>query len=260
MRHTTLVWYAAYGSNLDADRFRCYLHGGCPPGASRTYPGVRDPADPLDDRPFRMAGRLVFAGGSPTWGGGIAFHDADAPGDVLARAYLLTGRQLVDVLEQEMRRAPGADHDLAPLLAGPAGTRSAPAATRRCGSSGRSTTGRWSPSGAPIPLGSGAPTAPYAATIARGLSSTHGLTDDPAVVDYLLACPGVAPEWTAASLAAAVAPGGAGQRHGDAREHAGLRRFLAVGARGRRAPPGRVHRRPRRRGRPRHRARRAGRR
>ena len=83
----------------------------------------------------------MFAWESPTWGGGIAFHDADADGEVLARAYLLTERQLTDVLEQEMRREPGADHDLALLLEnghhvlGPGGT-------RRCGWSGRSTDGR----------------------------------------------------------------------------------------------------------------------
>ncbi len=65
------VWYAGYGSNLDADRFACYLLGGCPPGAVRTYPGAREPGEPLDDRPYRMPGRIAFAWRSPTWGGGV---------------------------------------------------------------------------------------------------------------------------------------------------------------------------------------------
>jgi hypothetical protein len=86
---TTLVWYAAYGSDLDADRFRCYLHGGCPPGATRTYPGVHEPADAHDVQLFRMPGRS---------------------------AYLQTQRQIGDVLEQAMRREPGTDHDFAALL------------------------------------------------------------------------------------------------------------------------------------------------
>lgn len=188
------LWYAAYGSNLDADRFRCYLHGGCPPGATRTYPGVREPADPLADRPFRMSGELVFAWESPTWGGGIAFHDAEAKGEVLARAYLLTVRQLVDVLEQEMRRMPGTDHDLAPLLEtgrhqiGPGryetlrvvGTlQDRPVVTFGCTD--------------PRSLGLRAPAAAYVETIARGLREAHGLTGDE-VADYLARCPGWAAE------------------------------------------------------------------
>lgn len=36
-----LVWYAAYGSNLAAARFRCYVVGGRPAGAARTYPERR---------------------------------------------------------------------------------------------------------------------------------------------------------------------------------------------------------------------------
>ncbi len=200
VRRTTLLWYAAYGSNLDADRFRCYLHGGCPPGATRSYPGVREPADPLDVRPFRMRGELVFAWDSPTWGGGIAFHDAEADGEVLARAYLLTSNQLVDVLEQEMRRVPGADHDLTQLLAdgwlvvGP----------------GRYETLRVVGSlddipvvtfGGPEPrsLGLRAPAPAYVATIARGLWAAHGLGPRE-VAAYLAGCPGVTPGWTAARL------------------------------------------------------------
>ena len=31
------VWYASYGSNLARDRFLCYLEGGRPKGATRTY-------------------------------------------------------------------------------------------------------------------------------------------------------------------------------------------------------------------------------
>ena len=36
------VWYVAYGSNLRAARFGCYLAGGRPDGACRTYDGCRD--------------------------------------------------------------------------------------------------------------------------------------------------------------------------------------------------------------------------
>jgi hypothetical protein len=63
-----------------------------------------------------MPGGLAFAWESPTWGGGIAFYEPEVEGSVLARAYLITARQFSDVLEQEMRREPGADVDLTQVM------------------------------------------------------------------------------------------------------------------------------------------------
>ena len=40
------VWYVAYGSNMSAARFGCYISGGRPPGARRTYLGCRDQSPP----------------------------------------------------------------------------------------------------------------------------------------------------------------------------------------------------------------------
>ena len=151
-----------------------------------------------------MAGSLVFAWESPTWGGGIAFHDADAPGETLSRAYLLTRRQLSDVLEQEMWRDPGADHDLAPLLEsgrlelGPGRYESLrvagllaghPVVTIGCAD--------------PRALGLRAPAAPYVATIARGLRAAHGLSAEQTTA-YLAGCPGVTPGWTLEQLDAVI--------------------------------------------------------
>ena len=199
------VWYAGYGSNLDPDRFGRYLRGGRPHGATRTDPGARDRAYPLDIRAFTMPGRLTFAWESPTWGGGIAFHEPDGDGPVLACAYLVTAGQLSDVLEQEMWREPGADHDLSEVVS----------ARRHVLGPGRYETLHLAGEldGRPVvtfstsdveALGVRAPAAPYVATIARGLRRTHGLGDDE-IVDYLLACRGVEPDWDRASLAAAVA-------------------------------------------------------
>ena len=143
-----------------------------------------------------MPGTLVFAWESPTWGGGIAFHDADAAGETLSRAYLLTRRQLSDVLEQEMWRDPGADHDLDPLLErgrhelGPGRYESLrvvglltghPVVTIGCAD--------------PRALGLRAPAAPYVATIARGLRSAHGLSDTD-ISAYLARSPGMPSGWT----------------------------------------------------------------
>ena len=103
------VWYASYGSYMSAERLACYLAGGCPPGATRTYPGARDRTLPTDVRPLELAGCVYFAWHSATWGGGIAFYDPDGPGSSVGRAYRLTLGQLSDVLEQEMHREPGVD-------------------------------------------------------------------------------------------------------------------------------------------------------
>ena len=147
-----------------------------------------------------MSGQVVFGWESPTWGGGIAFHDPDAEGRVLGRAYLLTVRQFADVLEQEMKREPGADHDLAHVIA------------RRRHEVGP---GHYETlhlvgelDGHPVvtfsapdvdAVGVNAPTAAYLTTIARGLRQSHELADD-AIVDYLLGCRGVDLEWEADEL------------------------------------------------------------
>ena len=194
------VWYAAYGSNLELERFRCYLLGGRPPGATRSFPGSRTPAEPLASRPFRLPGRIAFAWESHTWGGGVAFHELDADGETLARAYLVTRSQFADIIEQEMGRAPGVDHDLAEVLAG----------GRQAVGPGHYETVHLvgELEGRPVltfstpdvePLGLRAPAPAYVATIARGLRQSHGLSDHE-VADYLLECRGSAPGWTRRDL------------------------------------------------------------
>lgn len=103
------VWYVAYGSNMRAARFDCYLSGGRPRGAQRTYAGCRDPSPPRRDVGIELAGGLTFAGTSRVWGGGVAFYNPRAEGELAARAYLLTFGQLSDVVAQETRRPVGAD-------------------------------------------------------------------------------------------------------------------------------------------------------
>lgn len=100
-----LVWYVAYGSNMCADRFRCYLAGGSPAGStSRWYPTCAAGTDILDDRPVRVPHRLFFARRSRNWaGGGVAFldvrRDADPAG--YGRAWLLTLTQFRHLATQE---------------------------------------------------------------------------------------------------------------------------------------------------------------
>jgi len=112
-----LVWYVAYGSNLCAARFSCYLAGGAPPGASRNYPGCRDRRPVRGSIPVTLPGTLYFAGESSVWTGGMALYDHRTPGPTCGRGYLITAEQFADVAAQEMHRAPGEFLDLAPVLA-----------------------------------------------------------------------------------------------------------------------------------------------
>lgn len=112
-----LVWYVSYGSNMNAARFGCYLAGGTPIGARRSFPGCRDTRPPLATRGYELRGGIYFATRSPVWGGGRAFYDPALPGTAPARAYLITASQFADVAAQEMYRAPGADLDLREAIA-----------------------------------------------------------------------------------------------------------------------------------------------
>jgi len=194
------VWYASYGSNLARDRFLCYLQGGRPPGATRTYPGARNPSPPVDDRGLSLPGEMFFAWESPTWGGGIAFYDATAPGATLARAYLVTDQQFADVAAQEMHREPGEDLDLGTVLSrsrhdlGPGRYESLHLVGELDGHPVLTFT---APD--PVLLQRNAPAEPYLVMIARGLSETHGL-DVEEVVAYLADRPGAAPRWDRESL------------------------------------------------------------
>ena len=151
-----------------------------------------------------MGGSLAFAWESPTWGGGIAFHQPGTDGTTLARAYLVTARQFADVLEQEMRREPGVDHDLGAVVGG----------ARHAVGPGRYETLHLAGEldGRPVisfsapdveALGLRPPVPAYLATIARGLRQAHGLSDR-AIADYLLGCPGVRGNLSPAEVTAAV--------------------------------------------------------
>ena len=98
---TTHVWYASYGSNLSPQRFDCYVSGGRPEGARRTYTGCRDTTMPTGCRPTQLPGRVLFGAESSVWGGGMAFYDPQGEGPSLATAYRLTLEQFADVWFQE---------------------------------------------------------------------------------------------------------------------------------------------------------------
>jgi hypothetical protein len=191
------VWYVAYGSNMCGARLDCYLAGGRPDGARRTYPGCRDPAPPVRDIGIRLTGGLVFAHSSTVWGGGVGFYDPDADARLAARAYLLSFGQLSDIVAQETRRPVGddlmLDAEAEPGWRLPSGTYETllPVGER---------------DGFPMFVLTSlrdqepaTPSAPYLRTVLQGLDETFGWTAGERV-DYLLRAPGVAPAWTAGEL------------------------------------------------------------
>ena len=96
------IWYASYGSNLNFQRFRCYIEGGTPPGSSHTNPGCRDKTPPSDRRPISLNFELYFAGNSAAWKGAPAFiRDGGRSALALGRIYLITDDQFNDVVMQE---------------------------------------------------------------------------------------------------------------------------------------------------------------
>jgi len=202
------VFYAAYGSNLSARRFACYIAGGTAPGSRRALRGARDPRLPESWRALRLPGCLSFYGHTRTWGGDPAvFEPATAAqhsgAEVFARAWRFGWDQLEDVMAQENGRdtqpldvETGALVEGFSMLAGPGRydrltcvgiLEGLPVVT-------------FTAPGPPESVSPAAPSLEYLAHIITGLRETFDL-DDPAIVDYLGRAPGVTPDLVHAALA-----------------------------------------------------------
>lgn len=202
------VWYAAYGSNIERERFRLYLDGGTHPLTGRVTPGCRDRTGPADDRAIELPHPVLFARHSLGWDGAIAFLDSDTPGRALGRAWLITPDQLLDVMAQECGREPGtmpegALHDIGPdrhtVAAVPEGWYGR---LVWCGDLDGvpilTCTADWAlRDEVPAP-----PSSTYLSTIARGLAELGHPRRR--IVDYLGGLAGVQPTWTPTDIGALV--------------------------------------------------------
>jgi len=100
-----LVWYASYGSNMDARRFACYIQGGVPLGGTRDHIGCDDKSMPVAETGMEIPYSLYFAGESAVWTGGVAFVRGIAGEQkTKSKAYLITKAQFEQVVAQESRR------------------------------------------------------------------------------------------------------------------------------------------------------------
>lgn len=98
------IWYLSYGSNLNKNRFGCYILGGQPEGSLETEKGCSDIAMPLKDKGKTIPHEMVFAGTSSRWNNkGVAAIDPkkDPTALTYARMYLITKDQFFDLVKQE---------------------------------------------------------------------------------------------------------------------------------------------------------------
>lgn len=208
-----VVWYASYGSNLDADRFASALAGRRETTAPALSTGARHPSRPSPSVPLVLPHRLYFTRVPDFWGAAPAFVDTERSSThpTLARAYLIGWRQFEDLVAEENTRAPAplavADDKLtdgAAVLLGLGRYENLLCVGRRDGVPVVTHTAPWALADV-IPR---APLPAYVAVLAGGLRATHGLTDT-AVVDYLGAAPGCEPTVVRAGLALLDHGGGA---------------------------------------------------
>ncbi|MEH7235149.1 hypothetical protein [Bacillus sp. JJ1562] len=98
------VWYASYGSNINTDRFLCYVKGGRPKGSNETEVGCKDPSSPIDEGIFTIPYPLYFAKEAGRWDSkGVAFINGikNDTAVTYSKKYSITSEQFLDVLQQE---------------------------------------------------------------------------------------------------------------------------------------------------------------
>lgn len=107
------IWYLGYGSNLNKQRFYCYILGGKPEYGSIEAKGCSDRTLSHDDRPYEIKNKLYFglpegATGTGNWGpGGVAFITLEESINdnewTLCRLWKITEDQYEEVRDQEGR-------------------------------------------------------------------------------------------------------------------------------------------------------------
>ncbi len=213
---TDLVWYAAYGSNMSLNRLRTYLRGGRPEGGTLTFPGCRDPADPIRSIPLRLSGVLYFATESLTWTGGRAFYDPGCPGEIAVHAHLLTTAQFSDIVAQEMYRAPGTEVNLTEVTEtgattlGPGRYETLVCAGAHEGHPVLTFTAPWRYRDVP----GNPPAAAYLRHLAAGLRAAHDWSLR-ATAGYLATRPGADRRWTPETVHALLGAGQPRRTYGD---------------------------------------------
>jgi hypothetical protein len=148
-----------------------------------------------------LPGTVYFALESKVWTGGMAFYDPDVPGEVAARAYLLTAGQFIDIAAQEMHRMPGGDLDLTAVVScgrvqlGPGRYETLLLAGYRGGYPLLTFTAPWRVDDVQPTT----PSAAYLGMLATGLRESHGWASR-RIAEYLSALPGARGAWRSSDV------------------------------------------------------------
>ncbi|TVQ26043.1 MAG: hypothetical protein EA382_06045 [Spirochaetaceae bacterium] len=107
-----MLWYAAYDVHVNMTRFLELIRGGASRFNATSYPGCRNRQDPVRDYALAIPRELYFARNATEWGGAVAFVRPEASkSQTLARAYLITDEQFIDLACQLNGRRP-ADREM----------------------------------------------------------------------------------------------------------------------------------------------------
>src|SRR5262249_38876356 len=180
------------------------------PGASRTYPGCRDPRPPRRGVPVMLPGGVYFALESRAWTGGMALYHPAPPRQAAAPADLLSAREVAAILAQGEYTPPGAETDLAVVVEvvveqgrvqlGPGRYETVVCAGHLDGRPLLTFTAPWQAT----EVAWTAPSPVYLGIVADGLREAHGWDVDQ-IATYLGGLAGVRDRWPPADLVALVA-------------------------------------------------------
>jgi len=98
------VWYAVYGTNLNENRFMCYVKGGAPEGTWKTDIGCRDKTAAIDGGMIFIPFQLYFTKNSSKWENksvGFLGLKVNPVIKTLGRKYLISEEQFEDIFKQE---------------------------------------------------------------------------------------------------------------------------------------------------------------
>ncbi len=103
MDFTDLVYYLSYGSNMDSERFLCYIRGGSFPGRAVHHTGCRDTSLPKERTYYRFKNEVAFTIFSKWWDGLACGVKEEKSEEDCSHgiAYLITRQQFLDVMSQE---------------------------------------------------------------------------------------------------------------------------------------------------------------
>ena len=92
------VWYAAYGSNLNRDRFANYIKGGVYPLMGKYCDGCTDKSKWVKEIEHCYPGEMYYGNASSSWEGkGVAFYDRNGMRMVPMRLYKIKRQQLYEI-------------------------------------------------------------------------------------------------------------------------------------------------------------------